>query len=187
MNSSSNVKSPLRPSCRKRVAADELHVIYAIVRGLNGGPAFNHPELAARWKACLVITTDDWASSQLRRKPMLKPKTSRLQFLVGPSAADARASNLTTAADIIRAVSEHFGVSMARIEGPCRAWNIVLPRWCAMSLIKKHTTLAYEKIGLLLNRDHATVIYAVAALRDELQTNPKAADDYAKLESLIAQ
>jgi hypothetical protein len=39
------------------------------------------PALADRWNAHAVLSSDDWASSQLRRRPMLKPTGLKLRIV----------------------------------------------------------------------------------------------------------
>lgn len=61
-------------------AADnhQLNIIYAL---LTPGDCYNQPALANRWRVNRVLSTDAWAAAQLKRRPMLKPKTLRLAFL----------------------------------------------------------------------------------------------------------
>lgn len=59
-----------------RIPVSQLRVIYAII----GSRSLNYHELASRWGVELVITTDDWARAQLRRRPMFRPKGHAIRF-----------------------------------------------------------------------------------------------------------
>lgn len=55
----------------------QLEFLYAI---LPPGACLSDP-LAARWQARWAACHPDWEQAQLKRRPMLKPRTLKLAFL----------------------------------------------------------------------------------------------------------
>ena len=67
-----------------------------------------------------------------------------------------------SAEDILRLVSEHFGLTILDLKSSSRSKPIVVPRQIAMYLIKKHLDKSYVEIGRYFgNRDHTTVMSAI--------------------------
>ena len=54
------------------------------------------------------------------------------------------------------------GYSRGQLGGRARDASIVSARWLAMSAIRRATSLGLKSIGELFNRDHATVLHALA-------------------------
>lgn len=52
------------------------------------------------------------------------------------------------------------------------AREIVEARQMAMFLIRRRTQLSFESIGEIFQRDHGTVIHAVKAVQDRIDTDP---------------
>jgi chromosomal replication initiator protein len=68
-----------------------------------------------------------------------------------------------------------------------RARNIARPRQVAMYLAKMLTSLSYPEIGRQFGgRDHTTVMHAVRAIEQHMDTNPEIAEDVQLLKSLLA-
>ncbi|MDQ1648286.1 MAG: chromosomal replication initiator protein [Frankiaceae bacterium] len=79
-----------------------------------------------------------------------------------PDAAD----NEITAAGIMSATSDYFGVTMEELCGSSRSRSLVTARQIAMYLCRELTDLSLPKIGTLFGgRDHTTVIHADRKIR----------------------
>jgi chromosomal replication initiator protein len=81
----------------------------------------------------------------------------------------------------------HFGISEEQIVSPSRKREYVLPRHTAMKLIVENTTsVSYKVIGREFgSRDHSTVIHALKAIQDIIDTNIGFRTYYAQLEKMI--
>ena len=91
-----------------------------------------------------------------------------------PSADRVRAlAGFRKAFTIISLVADHFKVDISDLDDISRLRRFVVPRWMAISLIHNHTTLSSAKIGLLFNRDHATILHALSVADNWLQTDPE--------------
>lgn len=89
--------------------------------------------------------------------------------------------NITIASRIIQLVSRHCNISIADLECRSKQWEFCWPRWIAISLIRRHTTLSTTIIGRLFNRDHGTILHALKAVTAEAATNPKSARQLTRL------
>lgn len=69
--------APVAAFLSKDISDRQLWIIYSFLPERS----FCHPDLAQRWGIDRVITTDDWRSEQLHRKPMFKPKGIKLAFI----------------------------------------------------------------------------------------------------------
>lgn len=72
---------------------------------------------------------------------------------------------------IILHISEALGVSLADMRASTRKAEIVRARQAAMWALRHHTTLSYPEIGRLFDRDHTTVIHAVARIDGARRAN----------------
>ena len=64
---------------------------------------------------------------------------------------------------ILRAVSEHFGLTLIDLKGKRRTRTLAHPRQIAMYLSRELTNSSFPEIGQKIgNRDHSTVMYATA-------------------------
>ena len=71
-------------------------------------------------------------------------------------------------------VSEYFGIDPNRVREKTRKQEIVEARQIAMYLSKQMTKSSLKTIGLHFGgRDHSTVIHAITAVEDRLQTSSK--------------
>jgi chromosomal replication initiator protein len=79
--------------------------------------------------------------------------------------------------DIVRAVSDYFGVRISDIQGKKRSQSIALPRQVCMYLARSLTRRSLEEIGGYLGgRDHATVIHACAKIEQMYKEDPEFRD-----------
>lgn len=72
----------------------------------------------------------------------------------GPLLASARPQ------EVIRLVSQHFGVRPAELHSKARSPRVTTPRQLAMYLMRHHCGLSYPEIGQRLRRHHTTAIHA---------------------------
>jgi chromosomal replication initiator protein len=82
--------------------------------------------------------------------------------------------NEVQAADVIRTVSDVFGVTVERILGRDRSREVVLPRQIAMYLLREVANTSLPQIGEALGgRDHTTVMYACDKVADLLERDDR--------------
>lgn len=80
-------------------------------------------------------------------------------------------SNKTTK-QIIRAVTEHFGIEIADIMGKKRTKELVYPRQIVMYLLRELLHHSYPQIGDALGgKDHTTIMHGVNKIEKELKHN----------------
>lgn len=63
-------------------------------------------------------------------------------------------------------ISEKLGVSKDLLKSKSRKREIVEARQLFFALLKRDSTYSLASIGKLLNRDHATVLHSLRAVRD---------------------
>lgn len=67
-----------------------------------------------------------------------------------------------SAAQIVRSVAHHYGLTVREIKSKSNSRQITYPRQIAMYLCKRLTELSYPQIGRLFNgKHHSTVMYSV--------------------------
>ncbi len=69
---------------------------------------------------------------------------------------------------IKKLVGKHYNLSMSDLASKSRKQGIVVPRQIAMYLSRKHTDNPLQAIGQAYNRYHATALYAVRAIENEI-------------------
>ena len=77
-----------------------------------------------------------------------------------------------TAAQILAASAETFGVTRDDITGPARSGTPIVARQVAMYLCRTRTPLSFPALGRLFHRDHTTVMHAVKKI-DHARRYPK--------------
>ena len=89
--------------------------------------------------------------------------------------------------DIIKIVSEHFGISVADITSRKKSRDIVYPRHLCMYLSRTLTDAAQSLIGKKLgNRDHTTVIHGYEKIQSDIDKNEKIKNDVEILKKKIS-
>lgn len=74
--------------------------------------------------------------------------------------------------DIIKKVSDFYGIEVSAINTRSRKREVVLVRQVAMFLAKKHLDMSTSKIGQYIgNRDHATVLHACKTITNLADTD----------------
>jgi hypothetical protein len=86
---------------------------------------------------------------------------------------------------VMKAVCEQCRLSERALTCKRRARRVAHPRQLAMALCRELTTYSLPRIGRAFNRDHATVIHAVAAVQRRVIESPKWANHYSTLKALL--
>jgi len=82
------------------------------------------------------------------------------------------ASREITVERILKAVSQHFHISVSDIKGKRRTKGLAYPRQIAMYLCRELTGSSFPEIGQKIgNRDHSTVMYAYNKIADSLDSD----------------
>ncbi len=88
--------------------------------------------------------------------------------------------------DILRVVTEHFGVRLSDLQSRKRTAAIAYPRQVGMYLARKITRLSLEEIGGFFGgRDHSTVLYGVQKIDGLTREDPSLADLLIELRSRL--
>jgi chromosomal replication initiation ATPase DnaA len=89
---------------------------------------------------------------------------------------------------IMQITANHFGTTVVMLKQKTRKQEIVEARQTAMALIKNNTGLSLKTIGFLFGkRDHSTVIHALNAVQDRLDTERSFRSKYYALVELLVQ
>ena len=88
--------------------------------------------------------------------------------------------------DIIKTVSEYYGIEVNAINTRSRKREVVLVRQVAMYLAKKHLDISTSKIGLHIgNRDHATVLHACKTITNLADTDKQFRTELSEIENSL--
>jgi chromosomal replication initiator protein len=80
--------------------------------------------------------------------------------------------------EVIKAVSEYFGVDQESILGDSRSRDLMIPRQVAMYLLKNKLRYTYERIGNIFNgREHSAVMYSCKKLELLLKKDQRLMSD----------
>ena len=80
--------------------------------------------------------------------------------------------------EVIKAVSEYFGVDQESILGNSRSRDLMIPRQVAMYLLKNKLRYTYERIGNIFNgREHSAVMYSCKKLELLLKKDQRLMSD----------
>ena len=88
--------------------------------------------------------------------------------------------------DIIKTVSEYYGIEVNAINTRSRKREVVLVRQVAMYLAKKHLDISTSKIGLHIGkRDHATVLHACKTITNLADTDKQFRTEVSEIENSL--
>ena len=87
--------------------------------------------------------------------------------------------------NIVDVVCAEFGVQSNVLLGKSREQTVAMARQVAMYLAKKLTKRSFVEIGNFFGRTHATVMYAIKATSDLIDTNVQLARRVKKLENML--
>lgn len=110
---------------------------------------------------------------------------------VGKALADVteRRGRQVQPADVLAAVSKHFGVEPKLLRGKQRDREVVVPRQVAMYLMREETSASLLEIGRELGgRDHSTVLHGWEKIKTEAEVDDRLRRDVlAVREKLLAE
>lgn len=88
--------------------------------------------------------------------------------------------------DIAKSVARHFQVTLADLRAKSRQPRLVLPRQCAIFLIRELTDLSLQKIGDYFGgRDHSTILHSCHKLVSLLPEQPDLRQHLAKIRTQL--
>lgn len=88
--------------------------------------------------------------------------------------------------DVIKIVSDFYGIEDSAIYNKTRRKDIVKPRQVAMYILREDFDVSYPAIGDTLGgRDHTTVIHSYEKIKNDLTTDPILMKEIAELRSLF--
>lgn len=89
--------------------------------------------------------------------------------------------------NIIDVVCDYYKVKEKDLYGKCRKREIVKARWLAMYLIRQKTQYKLTAIGKHFDRDHSTVIHAIANVNNALKMKFETdiSEDLKKIQSFL--
>lgn len=83
--------------------------------------------------------------------------------------ADRQRSSAMRPQEIKTRVSVHFGVHVARLDGPDRHLRVTLARHVAIFLCREECTISYPELGRMFGgRDHTTMMSACKKIQHRL-------------------
>ena len=86
---------------------------------------------------------------------------------------------------IVNAAARYYGLTRADIFGPCRARRYSRPRQMVMLLARAHTKLSQPQIGMLLKRDHTTILHGCRSATALLEGDLDAQNDRQMIEAAL--
>jgi len=92
----------------------------------------------------------------------------------------------TTPERALAIVCDYFEISKSEIIAKDRTKKIKYARQIACYVIQEFTNLSYHKIGLIINRDHATVIHSVKKIMIEKELYRVVSNDLHSIHERIA-
>ena len=87
-----------------------------------------------------------------------------LNYMIAPGVKE-------TISSLIRQSRDRYGISYEEMQSKSRKDRVVEARMYAMYLIRKNFDYSLREIGLLFNRDHATVIHACKTIETRIELN----------------
>ena len=121
-------------------------------------------EVSARELLGILLRFEEFAKMQRRPSDLSFARQFLKSELQAPS---------TTIDSIAKAVAREFGVLLSEMKSAARDQNIVLPRQCAMYLVREILHEHYTTIGKYFgNRSHSTVLHSVGRIKEQLQDDP---------------
>ena len=87
---------------------------------------------------------------------------------------------------ILKAVCQHFEVTVADLCSPRRPQALSFARQSAMFLLRERTELSLSEIGVLLGgRDHTTILHGVRKITDSVAVDSRSRDHLARVRQLL--
>ena len=87
--------------------------------------------------------------------------------------ANMKGLNRATWELIIMVTSEQFGVTPVELMGRRRPQEVADARQTAMAQTRKRIRMSTPRIGQMFDRDHGTILHAIAAVQSKRETDPR--------------
>ncbi|MEM8585665.1 MAG: chromosomal replication initiator protein DnaA [Bacteroidota bacterium] len=91
-----------------------------------------------------------------------------------------------TPENIQKAVANHYGLEVEKLQSATRVRQVVLARQISMFLVKEYTESSLKSIGNLFGgRDHSTVLYSIRTIKNLMETDDEIKTTMEELEKQI--
>jgi chromosomal replication initiator protein len=88
--------------------------------------------------------------------------------------------------DVIKVVSEFYGIEEASIFEKGRKKEVIKPRQVIMYLLREDFDISFPSIGEKVgNRDHSTVIHSYEKIKNDLKTDPELTQEINQIRSML--
>lgn len=82
---------------------------------------------------------------------------------------------------LLKLIADKTGYTLADLQGPSRKRELIHVRRSFFAIARKLLKLSFEKIGAIVNRNHATVLYALRKHNAEIDVYDDYSEVYKKL------
>ncbi len=91
-----------------------------------------------------------------------------------------------SAKDVIRVVSEFYGIDEAAIFEKGRKKEVIKPRQVIMYILRADFDISFPSIGEKVgHRDHSTVIHSYEKIKDDLKSDPELVQEISNIRSML--
>jgi chromosomal replication initiation ATPase DnaA len=94
-------------------------------------------------------------------------------------------NNNIIAAIVFREVKGEYGVTAAQIYSKTRMAKIREARQVFTQLMREHSSMTLEDIGMMVNRDHSTISTTSKVIQNQIETNAGFRKRYNRIKSNI--
>jgi chromosomal replication initiation ATPase DnaA len=94
-------------------------------------------------------------------------------------------NNNIIAAIVFREVKGEYGVTAAQIYSKTRMAKIREARQVFTQLMREHSSMTLEDIGMMVNRDHSTISTTSKVIQNQIETNAGFRKRYNRVKSNI--
>ena len=94
-------------------------------------------------------------------------------------------NNNVIAGIVFREVKAEYGVTAAQIKSKTRMSHIREARQVFTQLMREHSSMTLEDIGMMVNRDHSTISTTTKVVQDQIDTNAGYRKRYSRIKSNI--
>jgi len=91
-----------------------------------------------------------------------------------------------SAKDVIRVVSEFYGIEESSVSEKGRKKEVIKPRQVIMYILREDFDISFPSIGDKVgNRDHSTVIHSYEKIKNDLKTDPELVQEIDRIRSML--
>ena len=84
-------------------------------------------------------------------------------------------------------ITRRYRLSLTDIEGHCREWRFVWPRWLLIMLIHRNTSMPINRIGVFVGRSQEGIKSALRGLNAQVETDFKSAREVAEVATAFSE